>query len=350
MRWRMKIHLINFFHIYKYNRSKNAPASWLSPNHWMKSCCFLFAVAFLASCMPVQTATPSPRPTETSIPRTLEPTSTFAPPTITPTSTFTPTSTPTPCDPREVDYCITDGHFIFQRPILAPANIFVDRIYPFASTDRGTRDPHHGVEFVNDAGTPVYAVGDGTVIFAGADDVAVYSPWRIYYGNLVVIQHADDLSTLYAHLSLITVRAGDSVEAGEPIGEVGRSGVAIGSHLHFEVRHGDVENYYSAVNPELWLVSSEPDFGAMQIAVVDSESNLQKASLTIQRVNDINEVIGAFYVNTYHSSLALGDENAALGDLPAGRYRITLIFNGQIYERQVEVQSGKLTQVVIVVN
>lgn len=309
----------------------------------------LLQLFFLASCMPVQTATPSPQPAATNTPRTLEPKPSFAPPTITSTPTFTPTSTPTPCGPYEVDYCITDGHFIFQRPILPPATIFVDRIYPFASTDRGTRDPHHGVEFVNEAGTPVYAAGDGVVLFAGADDVAMYSPWIHYYGNLVVIQHADDLYTLYAHLSLVTTRAGDSVEAGEPIGEVGRSGVAIGSHLHFEVRYGDVRDYFSVVNPELWLVPSEENFGTMQIAVVNSDLILQQASLTIQHVNDIAEVIGVYYVNTYHSSLVLGDENAALGDLPAGKYRVTLIDNGQFYERWVEVQSGKLTQVVIIV-
>jgi hypothetical protein len=45
-----------------------------------------------------------------------------------------------------------------------------------------------------------------------------------------------------------------------------------------------------------------------------------------------------------------GDENAALGDLPAGDYRIALEHNGRLYERWVEVKSGKLTQVVIVVN
>jgi len=44
-----------------------------------------------------------------------------------------------------------------------------------------------------------------------------------------------------------------------------------------------------------------------------------------------------------------GDENAALGDLPAGDYRIALKYNGQLYERWVEVESGKLTQVVLVV-
>jgi hypothetical protein len=47
--------------------------------------------------------------------------------------------------------------------------------------------------------------------------------------------------------------------------------------------------------------------------------------------------------------MAVGDENAVLSNLPAGRYRIALEYNGHLYERWVEVQSGKLTQVVIVV-
>jgi hypothetical protein len=59
--------------------------------------------------------------------------------------------------------------------------------------------------------------------------------------------------------------------------------------------------------------------------------------------------VEAYYFDTYHPSLALGEENAGMGDLPAGRYRIALIFNGNLYERWVDVESGKLTQAVIVV-
>ena len=74
------------------------------------------------------------------------------------------------------------------------------------------------------------------MIFAGLDSKPVYSPWSNYYGNLVVIEHPGGLYTLYAHLSKILVEQGQTVAAGDQIGEVGQTGVAIGSHLHFEVR------------------------------------------------------------------------------------------------------------------
>jgi hypothetical protein len=204
------------------------------------------------------------------------------------------------------------------------------------------------VEFVNESGTPVHAAADGTILFAGPDRVATYSPWPDYYGNLIVIEHADGLFTLYAHLSSIEVDAGEAVSAGGKIGEVGRSGVAIGSHLHFEVRRGDVEDYFSTVNPELWLTPRQ-SAGVISLSVMDANSILQRARITVQRYSAAGEPLDVHYLDAYHPSLASGSENAALGDLPAGRYRITLIFNGQLYERWVEVQSGKLTQAVIVV-
>ena len=304
---------------------------------------------FLASCSPspTQPVVVPIEPTLTTQPSP-EPASTLIPPTATIASTIIPTDTPIPCDPLIADFCITDGHFILQGPIQPPANDTVERTYPYASTAGGTRDPHHGVEFVNEFGTPVYAAGEGVVIFAVPDDVAIYSPWKIYYGNLVVIEHENNLFTLYAHLSQIEVEAGDTVTAGEKIGEVGRSGVAIGSHLHFEVRRGDVEDYFSTVNPELWLMPHQ-SFGALSLSILDANSNFQRAKVTMQHYSTSSEVLEIYYLDTYHPSLASGEENAALGDLPAGRYRLTLIHNGQVYERWVEVQSGKLTQVVIVV-
>ncbi len=305
---------------------------------------FLFA-----SCAPVQIATPTPRPTATAS-SLLKPVLTSLPPTRTATSspTTTPSSTPLPCDPFIADFCITDGHFLFQRPILAPRNDTVDRTYLYGSTADGTRDPHRGVEFVNELGTPIHAAGEGIVIFAGPDDVAIYSPWRIYYGNLVVLEHENDLFTLYAHLSKIVVEAGDMVKTGEKIGEVGRSGVAIGSHLHFEVRSGDVQDYFSTQNPELWLVPRR-SLGAISLSILNSSSTFQRAKITLQHYPASDEVLGVYYFDTYHPSLAIGNENAAIGDLAAGKYRITLIYNGQIYERWVEVESGRLTEVVIVV-
>ena len=310
---------------------------------------FLFLI-FLASCASTQTVAPVVGVTSTIQP-SLEPPSTFVPPTRTviPSPTTTQTATPIPCEPRAVDFCITDGHFLLQRPMHPPANDSVERTYPFASTAGGTRDPHRGVEFVNALGIPVYAAGEGVVLFAGSDEAAIYSLWRNYYGNLIVLQHEGNLYTLYAHLSAINVTEGDVVEAGEQVGEVGRSGVAIGSHLHFEVRRGDVEDYFSMVNPELWLLPSQPEFGALAISIQDSNSALQKSRITLQQFSASGEILSLNYLNTYHSTLALGEENVGMNDLTAGRYRITFIHNGGFYERWVEVQSGKLTQVVIVV-
>ena len=305
---------------------------------------------FVISCSSPQTATQIAEVAFTSTSTLfLTPTATTIPITATLTPTISPTDTPIPCDPLAADFCITDGHFLLQRPILPPASDSVERTDPFASTADGTRDPHRGVEFVNAIGTPVHAAGEGVVLFAGSDESAIYSPWRNYYGNLVVLQHEGDLYTLYAHLSAINVTEGESVEAGEQIGEVGRSGVAIGSHLHFEVRRGDVENYFSMVNPELWLLPSQSDFGALALSIQDANSAFQRATITLQEYSASGEVLDLSYLETYEPALALGEENVGVNDLSAGRYRITFMYAGGLYERWIEVQSGKLTQVVIVV-
>ena len=102
----------------------------------------------------------------------------------------------------------------------------------------GPRDNlmHTGLDFPAPLGTPVLAAGRGCVSSAG------YDPGG--YGNLVVIQHRAGMTSLYAHLSRISVRPGECVVAGERIGRVGATGNATGPHLHFELRVGG-----AAVNP-----------------------------------------------------------------------------------------------------
>ena len=289
-------------------------------------------------------------PTITSVPivvSTPEPTPTSIAP--------LPTVEQSACDPFTVDFCITEGHFIFQNPIYPPDNTFVDITYRYGTTQNGTRDPHHGVEFLNKFGTPVHAAGDGVVQFAGPDEEAVYSPWKDFYGNVVVIRHANEMYTLYAHLSAIDVQAGDEVKAGDLIGEVGQSGVATGSHLHFEVRKGgDGMDYFSTQNPELWLIPNRDDkgnsFGAISFSVLDANSNFQFAIFTARYFLDKNGPrVKSHYIVTYAKDMMLGNENAAISDLPPGYYYISLKYNGYLYERWVEVESGKLTQVVFVV-
>lgn len=280
------------------------------------------------------------------------PTNTFSPPTPLPSTTPTQEIT---CDPFSVDFCIAGGHFILQRPIHFPANNLIDPTYTYGSTANGTRDPHHGVEFSNPSGTPVYAAAEGTVLFAGTDSEAIYAPWPNYYGNLIVIRHRDGLFTLYAHLSKIDVKAGQNVLPGDKIGEVGRTGAAIGSHLHFEVRRGSVEDYFATQNPELWLIPAKDEnnhsYGVLQISVVDPDHRLIKyAEFTIQYHEDKSEPPDkSYYATSYSPDMLKGDENAVLGELPAGHYRIAVSANGKMYERWVEVESGRLTEVVFAV-
>jgi hypothetical protein len=272
----------------------------------------------------------------------------------TPLPSFTPTSVPR-CDPLNVDFCVTDGHFILHRPVQPPANNLVDASYRYGSTANGTRDPHHGVEFGNPTGTPVYAAADGVIVFAGTDEEAWYSPWTEFYGNLVVVKHAEDLFTLYAHLSQIDVQSGQPVSTGDKIGEVGMTGVAIGSHLHFEVRRGKGENYFATQNPELWLIPAEDanghPFGALMISVLNQNDELVKlAEYTIRYQPDQpGQSVKSYYGTTYSPDMFNGEENIALGDLRAGKYRIAIESHGKVYERWVEVESGKLTTVVIIV-
>jgi len=87
--------------------------------------------------------------------------------------------------------------------------------------------PHHGVDYAAPYGSPVYAVAEGVVKYAG---------WLGGYGKTVIIKHSNGFETLYGHLSSILVKAGDRVGQGHMIGRVGSTGLSTGPHLHFEVR------------------------------------------------------------------------------------------------------------------
>jgi murein DD-endopeptidase MepM/ murein hydrolase activator NlpD len=105
---------------------------------------------------------------------------------------------------------------------------------PAIGSPFGTRDghPHEGIDLPAPIGTPVYAAADGQVVYAG-DAIRGY-------GNLLVVQHAGDVMTVYAHNSVLLCRAGDRVTAGQRVALSGQSGRATGPHLHFEVRQGQI--------------------------------------------------------------------------------------------------------------
>ncbi|MET8627165.1 M23 family metallopeptidase [Kitasatospora sp. NPDC004669] len=98
---------------------------------------------------------------------------------------------------------------------------------------------HTGLDFAADTGTPVYAVGQGTVTSAG---------WSGAYGYRIVETLPDGTEIWYCHLSSIIKGAGQ-VGAGQQIGKVGATGNVTGPHLHLEVRPGGG----APVDPETWL-------------------------------------------------------------------------------------------------
>lgn len=100
------------------------------------------------------------------------------------------------------------------------------RVTSAFSTGGGKRR-HQGIDIDGDLGRPIRAAAAGRVLLAGKEG---------RYGKAVLIDHGAGLSTFYAHASRLMVHTGDWVGQGEPIAEVGRSGNARGTHLHFEAR------------------------------------------------------------------------------------------------------------------
>lgn len=121
-------------------------------------------------------------------------------------------------------------------PSVAPITVgwyssnFGWRIDPFT----GKNAMHEGVDYMVPAGTPVYASAGGVVVFAGMHP---------QYGNMVEIDHGNQIITRYAHASRILVKVGEVVRRGHEIAKVGSTGRSTGNHLHFEVRYkGSAQN------------------------------------------------------------------------------------------------------------
>jgi murein DD-endopeptidase MepM/ murein hydrolase activator NlpD len=97
------------------------------------------------------------------------------------------------------------------------------RIHPVFKT----RATHTGIDIDGNKGDPVRAAADGEILYTG---------WLRGYGQVVIVDHGGNLTTVYAHLSGIDTTENAKVKTGDKIGRVGSTGVATGNHLHFEVR------------------------------------------------------------------------------------------------------------------
>ncbi len=172
------------------------------------------------------------------------------------------------------DYFDRDGESLRRAFLRAPLQFrrissafSTSRFHPILKKNRA----HNGIDYAADAGTPIYAVGDGVVARAGTASG---------YGNLVEIRHRRGYSTRYAHMRAFarSIRAGTRVKQGDVIGYVGMTGLATAPHLHYEFHESG-----RAVNPNsVRFVTGEPvpsrarsDFSRLvgsQIAAMDRSS------------------------------------------------------------------------------
>jgi murein DD-endopeptidase MepM/ murein hydrolase activator NlpD len=315
--------------------------------------------AILDTPSPVHTSITTTTPTTTETNKTQQ-SSTQAAATISSTPTFVVMET---VIPNELLYCKQEGciytfHPIFGRPIPVGFNQEIESHYRYGTTQFGKREVHNGVEFINPTGTPVIASEGGIVEFAGNDFSQKQDSLLGFYGNLIILRHhipgrIDPFFTLYAHLSKIDVKTGDLVERGQFIGEVGRTGSAIGSHLHFEVRMG--RNTSSAsTNPELWLEptadqENENNLGVLVARMNDEEISAYSLEIVIQEYSDPTATTHKTeYAETYAygaKSDPFWSENLVLSDLIPGIYRISFTRLDRSYQKFIEIEPGLITLV-----
>lgn len=167
-------------------------------------------------------------------------TTTGATGTTTVAGTVVPVVQTVPVESSRVVFLLPEGTWV-------PSSDYGPRVHPIT----GENSFHTGTDFAAPDGTPILAAADGTVTvaeFTGGD------------GGLIVIEHHIDgavVATAYAHMweTGIHVTAGDTVTAGQHIGDVGSSGNSTGPHLHFEVRNGSTNGEHT--DPAAWLNAHE---------------------------------------------------------------------------------------------
>lgn len=240
-------------------------------------------------------------------------------------------------------------HFYFARPIAADNVNWPLADYRYGGVFFAPDIVHTGVDIDANEGTPILAAGPGTVVSA---DWGLFSevPGNISdpYGKAVVVRHdfgykGEILYTVYAHMSEIIAVKGQHVETGDVLGLVGDTGITTGPHLHFEVRLGD-NTFYSTYNPELWTAPPQ-GWGILVGRLTDEDGDL----LYQQRVEvrPLPSEVPLRIVNTYAEGAVNADpyynENLVLSDLPAGLYKVSMIYKDKPVQYWVEIYPGQVT-------
>lgn len=137
---------------------------------------------------------------------------------------------------------VQSGEFVQPVPNVAISSNYGVRIDPITGEVRN----HQGVDLACSSPEPIYAAKDGRVVFAEFPDPPLNT-----LGNVVVIQHENNLYSAYAHLSGIEVEVGQVIRQMEVLGQCGSTGRSTGDHLHFEIHVGSM--FGTRVNPMMYL-------------------------------------------------------------------------------------------------
>ncbi len=157
-----------------------------------------------------------------------------------------PSAAPQPDDTAETPLETEDGQVVYTSATIPEQACLTQQVlgFPYASPldgeitsgfgyrihpVLGEEKFHYGMDIAADSGAAIHAFAAGTVtVVAESSD----------YGKYVIVSHPGGFTSLYAHCSLITASSGQQVALGDPIAEVGDTGMTTGPHLHFELMHG----------------------------------------------------------------------------------------------------------------
>ena len=250
-------------------------------------------------------------------------------------------------------------HTWFRRPISLGDQPYIDQTYRFGSTMGGNFQPHEGVEFNNPDGTPVHAIGDGEVVWAGPAEAGALTVAIRHHRTLT----ADSRGRLYVfsvyyHNSKLLVNVGDRVKTGDIISLVGNTGRATNDHLHLEVHAAPTDSVQYIVdpsvryppynaNPELWI---EPLPGAGLVAgqVWDSHGQPVPQAHVYGLVKPEPQETPFSFIETYGAKNhpdPVYQEHFAISDVPPGEYVLGVEIEGTRVYRRVRVEPGRLTWV-----
>lgn len=240
-------------------------------------------------------------------------------------------------------------HYWLSLPIAAGGMQMASPVYAFGDTLNGRYRPHHGVDIANPLGTSVLAPGAATIVFAGRDETPnIYGPYPDFFGNTLVFRldrvwQDQPVYVVYGHLNEILVQINDHVVAGQPVGTVGMTGIAIGPHLHVEVRLA-APGYGNSYNPGLWL-EPLPGLGTVAGQVVTPDSRAWTGvNVLLYRLEEdgsqLYQVMPTYAADTSLQPDPERAENFLLAGVPAGEYELVFELQNQIYRGRLIVVPG----------